>query len=280
MARNRNDQRPATAKARAKEAARLEAERLRADREAKARRRRMVTVASIVGGVVVTVALALAVFLTIPRDPVSKVEDQPVGAQDDGGIVLGRDGTAGGEAPSAEEAVTVDIYSDYMCPYCGMLEKGIASRLNEMREAGDVRVVLHPVAFLDHYSNETEYSTRALNHAAQVAKDEPDKFLAFHEALFAKQPEENSDGLTDTEIQEIATEVGISSEVSAKFTAMEMRDWVVAASEQAMADGVTGTPRVYISAPAGERVAWETWSTGDIKGAVAKVKAGENPDEG
>ncbi|MDR0432916.1 MAG: thioredoxin domain-containing protein [Bifidobacteriaceae bacterium] len=279
MARNKNDQRPSTAKARAREAARLEAERLKQEREARARRRRTVTIASIAGGVVVTVALALAVFFTIPRESVENLEAQPAGAQSDGGILIGKDGVAGGDAPSAADAVTVEIYSDYMCPYCGMLEKGIASRLNEMREAGEVRVILHPLAFLDSYSNETQYSTRALNHAAQVAKDEPDKFMAFHEALFEDQPEENTDGLSDSEIVEIANRVGISAEVSAKFGAMEMSDWVAAVSNQAMADGITGTPRVFLTQPGGKRQGWESWSTGDIKGAVAKVKEGKDPDD-
>ncbi|MDR1426702.1 MAG: DsbA family protein [Bifidobacteriaceae bacterium] len=278
MARNRNDQRPSTGRAEAREAARLEAERLKAEREAKARRRRTVTIASIVGGVVVTVGLALAVYFTIPRDSLDTVEVQPAGSQTNGGILLGRDGTAGGEAPSSGDAVTVEIYSDYMCPYCGMLEKGIAKRLAELRESGEVRVILHPVAFLEGYSNDTQYSTRSLNHAATVARDEPDKFLAFHEALFDNQPDENTEGLTDAEMVEIALEAGVSDEVTALFAEMEMADWVSAVTNQAQADGIPGTPRVFLQAPGGKRVAWDTWSGGDIKGAVAKVKAGEDPN--
>jgi protein-disulfide isomerase len=278
MARKPNDQRPGSAKARAREAARLEAERLKAEREAKAKRQRTITIAAVVGGIVVTAGLALAVFFAIPKSDVANLEAQPAGAQADGGILIGRDGTAGGDAPSSNEAVTVEIYSDYMCPYCGMLEQGIATRLGEMREAGEVRVILHPVSFLDGYSNEAEYSSRALNHAAQVAADAPEYFLAFHEALFENQPEENTDGLTDQEMIDLATGVGVPTEVTDKFAGRAMADWVVAASERAMADDVTSTPRVYLTAPGGERVTWDTWNTGDIKGAIEKVKAGEDPN--
>jgi protein-disulfide isomerase len=278
MAAAKNERRRGTAKTQAREAARLEAERLRAEREAKARRRRTTTIAMVVGGVVVTVALALAVYLAIPRGGPSEVAVQPQGAQSNGGILIGQDGVAGGSAPSADEAVTVEIYSDYLCPYCGKQEKGIADALDTLREDGEIRLVLHPIAYLDYLSNETEYSTRALNHAAQVAKDQPEAFLDFHKALFDNQPEENSDGLTDEEIAEIAQGVGVSAEVTATFAERLMSEWALKATDAAQDAEITGTPTVHLKAPGGERVSWTEWAGGDIKGAVAKVKAGEDPN--
>jgi protein-disulfide isomerase len=278
MARKDSSPRPASAKARAREAARLEAERLKAEREARARRQRQRNLAFLSAGIVTVVALAVAVYMAIPRGGVEGVEAKPAGADSTGGILIGRDGTAGSEAPSASEAVTVEIYSDYMCPYCGKLEQGISGALDQLREDGEVRVVLHPVAFLDRFSNDTQYSTRSLNHSATVARDQPEKFLAFHKALFANQPEENSDGLTDEEMVTIATDIGVSEEVTAKFSTMELNEWVEGATQSAANAGVTGTPDVYLTAPGGKKVRWTSALSGDIKGAVAKVKAGEDPN--
>jgi protein-disulfide isomerase len=276
MANGKSAQRPYTAKARAKEAARAEAERLKLEREAKARRQRVITIAMIVAGVVVAVGLSVAVILAVQSSKV--VESEPVGATSNGGILVGQDGTAGGEAPAASEAVTVEIYSDYICPSCGNLEEGISEALDELREAGEIRLILHPVAFLDRYSNDAEYSTRSLNHAGTVARDEPDKFLAFHKALFDNQPDENTDGLTDEEMATIAQDAGVSAETTAKFAAMEMVDWVTSVTDRAVKDDVTGTPVVFLQAPGEDQVQWRTYSTGDIKGAVAKVASGESPD--
>jgi protein-disulfide isomerase len=278
MARGNSTQRPTTtkAKARAKEAARAEAERLRLEREAKARRQRTITIASIVGGIVVVVGLSIAVVLAVQST--QEVSSKPVGAQSSGGILIGRDGAAGGEAPAASEAVTVEIYSDYMCPNCGNLEEGIAKALEELRESGEIRLVLHPVAFLDRLSSDSQYSTRSTDHAATVAREEPDKFLEFHEALFANQPDENTEGLTDEEMATIAQEVGVSEATTALFATLEMADWVDSSTNRAINDGWTSTPTVILQAPGGEKTRWLSYGTGDIKGAVEKIKAGEPID--
>ena len=59
-----------------------------------------------------------------------------------------------------------------------------------------VKLVYKPVAFLDRAST-TNYSSRALDAAAAVVDTAPGSFQAFHDLLYANQPEEGSAGLTD-----------------------------------------------------------------------------------
>jgi protein-disulfide isomerase len=64
--------------------------------------------------------------------------------------------------------------------------------------------VVHSVSILDRLSDGSEYSTRAASASAWVADRAPEQFSAFHESLFADQPEENTPGLSDEQIAQVA----------------------------------------------------------------------------
>jgi protein-disulfide isomerase len=67
-----------------------------------------------------------------------------------------------------------------------------------------------------------------------VADEDPDRFLAVHEALFAKQPAEGTTGLSDDELRELVTGAGVTDDdVLACITSGEFRPWVAAATERA-----------------------------------------------
>src|SRR5689334_11286577 len=104
--------------------------------------------------------------------------------------------------------VTVAIWFDYMCPACGAFEKANGTELARLVADGTVRLELHPIAFLDDLSSGTEYSTRSASAVAAVADAAPDKVWDFHTALYGQQPSEGSHGLTDQQIEEIATGAG------------------------------------------------------------------------
>ncbi|MEK8227810.1 hypothetical protein NKG05_19460 [Oerskovia sp. M15] len=72
-----------------------------------------------------------------------------------------------------------------MCPICGQFEAANGAGLAALRDAGTARVVFHPIAILDRYSQGTRYSTRAAASAALVADRAPDSFQAFHAGLLA-----------------------------------------------------------------------------------------------
>lgn len=53
----------------------------------------------------------------------------------------------------------------------------------------------------------------------------PDKVWDFHNALYVNQPREGTEGLSDVQIADIATGVGVPADVADTFTEGTYRDW-------------------------------------------------------
>src|SRR5690606_14596617 len=89
----------------------------------------------------------------------------------------------------------------------------------------------------------TEYSLRAANAAACVAEFSPDDFFAFHEALFADQPAENTDGLSDEELVDLAARAGATpiSQIEKCIDDQRFRRWVKDATTRALTGPLPGT---------------------------------------
>ncbi|MDR2381448.1 MAG: thioredoxin domain-containing protein [Bifidobacteriaceae bacterium] len=263
------------AREQARQAARLEAERLKAAQAAKDRRRKLIGLGI---GVVLLVAIVVVVILVL-QETKQSTEDviRPTGGNDAGAIVIGQDLAAGGEPASGEDVVTVRIFSDYMCPYCGQAERRLKARLEELATAGEIRLELQVLPRLDSLSLGTEYSTRAANAAATVANYAPAQYLAFHSKLFESgiQPAEGSEGLSDEELIALAQEVGVPEDVTARFAAAEFEPWVSYANTEAYNQGVSSTPAMLIGLKESDLAAVSNPVQVDIDDAIAKVRAGE-----
>ncbi len=105
--------------------------------------------------------------------------------------------------------VTIIEYSDYACPFCGRYNtQTLPALLNEYGVAGDVNFAFRdfPLAAL--------HPTAPTAHAAALCVGEQDGRLywAFHDALFARQPEWTK--LTDPAdfLSDLATNVGADSD--------------------------------------------------------------------
>ncbi|MCL2092216.1 MAG: DsbA family protein [Micrococcales bacterium] len=169
--------------------------------------------------------------------------------------------SAAGVGVAGEGDVVVDLYFDFICPYCGLLDQVNAADLEALVAEGGVTVVYHPVALLDHYSEGTAYSTRAVNAVAVVAEMEPEYVPAFINLLLAEgiQPPEGTPGLSDPQIAQIAQIVGVSSAVTDEFTSTvdfqgtRLRvfvPWTVAATALLPVDpdsGSWGTPTLLVN---------------------------------
>jgi protein-disulfide isomerase len=130
-----------------------------------------------------------------------------IGAKD-GGIVVNA-------ATAKSNAPTLDLWEDFQCPGCGQLEKNIGAQMASMAKAGDFKLVVHMLSFLDgRYPGAN--SARSAN-AAACASD-AGKFLEYHAAVFAAQPAQEGDGYTDAQLTEFATTSGITG---AKLTAWQ-----------------------------------------------------------
>lgn len=238
-----------------------------------AQRRARVTLVSVLAGLVLVLLVGVAAFLAVgsgapSAEPVGQgVAGAPEGSGQDAvapGTATPEHGLLAG-AGDESAPVTVEVYVDYMCPVCGRFEAVNGESLTALREAGSVRVVFHPIAILDRYSQGTEYSTRAASSAALVADRAPDTFQAFHAGLLAHQPQEGTAGLSDAQIADVARAAGVPADVVAELAdggAAEFAPWVAAATQAATSDPALagpqgfGTPTIVID---GERWAGD-WS--------------------
>ena len=246
-----------------------------------AQRRARVTLVSVLAGLVLLLLVGVAAFLAVgsgapSAEPVGQgVAGAPEGSGQDAvapGTATPEHGLLAG-AGDESAPVTVEVYVDYMCPVCGRFEAVNGESLTKLREAGSVRVVFHPIAILDRYSQGTAYSTRAASSAALVADRAPDTFQAFHAGLLAHQPQEGTAGLSDAQIADVARAAGVPADVVAELAdggAAEFAPWVAAATQAATSDPALagpqgfGTPTIVID---GER-----W-TGDWSDAQALAQA-------
>lgn len=264
-------------KAQRRDAARAEALALQKKQQAREKRSRLIVVSALVLGIIVLIGAVVLIILEGQKTPMEKVDNFPAGVVEQTGIPVGADGVAGTEN---EGAKTLDVYVDYMCPICKQFESLNAASIAEMREAGDLTLVVHPVSILDRASQGTEYSTRAASAAAWVADRAPEQFAAFHDAMFASQPQENTPGLSDEQIAQVAEQAGVPADVAAGITSGDAHEtyeeWVTASSEVAgstesllNAEGGFGTPTVVID---GER--FEGWQA---PGGLTQAITGEAP---
>ncbi|WP_084099637.1 thioredoxin domain-containing protein [Demequina sp. NBRC 110051] len=221
-----------------------------AQAQVKAQERRT---AAIIGISVIAVILLFAgvVYFIVRSGDVPDLESAdavaPTGADSSGGIPISSDAIAGVAGP--EDAARLDVYLDFMCPICGQFEETNGEDIDAMVADGSVALYVHPISILDRYSNGTNFSTRAANAAATVADAAPEHFMAFQTAMFENQPAEGTDGLSDTEIADIAVGVGVPQEVADTFTDGEFTKWVIAATDQSSQDGVPGTPTLRMADP-------------------------------
>jgi protein-disulfide isomerase len=169
----------------------------------------------------------------------------PAGATPDG------DGIAVGDGP-----VQVDIYIDFLCPFCKQFELNAADALAALVSGKRATLVYHPMNFLDEAST-TRYSTRASS-ASGCASD-GGRFVEFTHQLFVGQPPEGGAGLTDEEITAIGVAAGLD-QASFASCVSEGRylEWPTFVTSRAAQAGVEGTPTVRVQGadvePDGESV--------------------------
>ena len=215
---------------------RAAAKRLVVEQQARERRRRVTlwTSVAVVAVLLIAGAIGWGVLAQQDRETAGRLT-VPAAAVDDGTAFAAGTGT-----------VTVDVYEDFMCPICGVFEQQSGAALKQLISENKVTVRYHPIAILDEYSNGKRFSTRAVGAVAAAA--EAGKFAAYHEALFANQPEEGSDGLSDAKLVELGKAAGLDNATFADaVTAGTYTAWAADVTEKASARGITGTPTVLVA---------------------------------
>jgi protein-disulfide isomerase len=214
---------------------------LRAEQERTDRRKRTLW---ITGAVVAVLALIVVVFVVVQagRDTTGKAATPPAGAVDTYSVPMG----------AVDAPVTVTVYEDFMCPYCGDFEQVSSERLKKYAESGDVQVRYHVVSFLDDTSS-TDYSTRAANALAVVLDTAgPEAAVKFHDELYANQPEEGSAGIPDQQLIDMAVEAGADAQaITGPIEDLKFEQWVVNSTDEWSSRGFNSTPTVTVN---GEKV--------------------------
>jgi protein-disulfide isomerase len=241
---------------RARETAR---QKLAEQRSAQRRRTAAVVTAIVVAVLVAATVVGIAIYHA-QSTPSTRAAIPKGGTAD--GIVVGK----------PEAKATVDLYVDFLCPYCKQFEETTGPALDRFVAAGTAKVVYHPVAFLDAASAGTRYSTRASNAAACAAEE--GVFPQYVRILYANQPAEGSPGLTDDQLIALGSQVGATSPAFADCVRQQRyAGWVATVTDHASKAGVTGTPTVLVNGkPAGP--AGQVPTTAQVVAAVEAAAKG------
>jgi len=225
----------------------------------------------VVIGAVVAVVLIVAVVAAILTATRTSSDSDAAGGSAGSAQPLGVTGGVGGgivanPTTAKSNAPTLDLYEDFQCPACGQLEKLMGPDIALMADAGDIKLVVHTLSFLDN-NLKNDSSKRSANGAACAA--DAGKVLQFHSAVFAGQPAQEGTGFTNGQLTGFAEQAGI--------TGAALETWRTCASsgqhDQYVTDvqktsekaGVFGTPTVKLN---GKDVTLTT-----VAALVAEVKA-------
>jgi protein-disulfide isomerase len=164
---------------------------------------------------------------------------------------------------------TVDVYEDFLCPFCGRLESRDGDKIISAINDGSIQVVYHPVAILNSHTTPTGYSLRAAN--AGLCSAAAGFFPDYHRTLYAQQPAEGSAGYTNQELVAKAQQVlgqapsaaFVSCVNSGKYNRTVTQETLRAANDatlRAPGEDGFGTPTVTVNGKYAD-VSDDTWLT-------------------
>jgi protein-disulfide isomerase len=248
-----------------REAAREKARILRVEQKKKDQRTKFL----LQGGIILAVLAVAAIIALVLVNSVRPVGPGPRNMASDG-IQVGQGNIAtvtpalksdADPVPNVRDEASgildIQVYVDYLCPFCGDFEKTNGQYIASLIENGKTTVETHPMAILDRLSQGTKYSTRAANAVACVANYSPDQFYDFNTLMFMNQPAENTVGLSDDELIKFTTQakVDAASVISTCITDQKFKGWVAEATARAQngpipnsnIKKVEGTPTVIVN---------------------------------
>jgi protein-disulfide isomerase len=216
--------------------------------------------------VLLTLTLSTAVLATVVLISLSQLGSAggPVDVEDpypgipQTGTTLGRAG-----AP-----VTISVYEDFQCPFCGRFSREVLPPLvREHVETGEAKVVSRPLTFLGEDSREAA--------RAALAAGEQGLYWEYHSLLFENQGAENSGYVTDEFLEGLARQVqGLDL---GEWNGSRTRDLPASDLEEARSrarlSGVQATPTVVVSGPGGEKRLSGAEDPEGISAAVREVGA-------
>ncbi|MBV2155268.1 thioredoxin domain-containing protein [Kitasatospora sp. SUK 42] len=146
----------------------------------------------------------------------------------------------------ADAPHTLEVYEDFRCPYCEQLETTTGKAVQQLADDGTYKIEYHLATFLDKNLG-GKGSRTALAAAGAALNEGVDKFKAFHDVLYANQPDERSDDFGDVNhILDLAGQVpGLKTDAFVKAVQDgTYAPWAAKVNEEFNKSDVTGTPTV------------------------------------
>ena len=145
---------------------------------------------------------------------------------------------------SPNAPVTMAYWFDYQCPFCKRFdEDAVAQLMTDYVKTGKVKIVFKDFQFLGPDSQTSGLAERAVWDVA------PDKFYAWHKAMYDKQDSENSGWGNKADILALTKSLGIdSAKVEQLMTskATEYQKAMDADKAEGGSFGINGTPGTII----------------------------------
>ena len=156
----------------------------------------------------------------------------------------------------------IEIYEDFQCPACQRFESISGAYIEELISTKKAKVAFHMLSFL---GGESQIAANAAACSADQGK-----FLQYHRALYANQPQENT-GVWSTDVLGVLGQAaGIMSK---KFTScvndMAYQGWVNNVATAGAKANVNSTPTVFINGKEIDRNS-EYFSADKFKAAVER----------
>lgn len=202
------------------------------ERERKERRRQVLSVVGVVLAMVLIIGGGFLInSLRDGSDDVAAAAE-PTGSEH--GLTIG-------EASAPHKVV---IYEDFICPYCGELEKRTHSELEQLAADGKVQVEYRPFVLLSRIGPYSQSATEAFGVTLEQSSNEV--ALALHDALYADQPSEEGPFPSEDDIAELMTKAGVSAETVQAYRDGDGQAWADDATKAAEDAGVPGTPTIIL----------------------------------
>jgi protein-disulfide isomerase len=198
----------------------------------------------IAGGIVVLVIVAAVVvgvvFSTHQKYPTANSPIHPERVHANYPVsVRGAVVTAG----SKRAPITVDMYEDFICPYCGKLHKASGKAVEQALEQGKLRVHFHMLNALDGNSRPPGYSSRAAN--AAIAAAQHGKWASYYDSLYADQPGEGSPGYSSQQLVSLGKKLGLGRHFAHAVQGEKYKGAISRNTKQLISSGtIRGTPTV------------------------------------
>lgn len=148
----------------------------------------------------------------------------------------------------ADAPHTLKLYEDFRCPICKRFEGSAGQAVQQLADSGTYKIEYHLAAFLDNNLGGSGSRT-ALAAAGAAVNEGVDKFKQFHDALYANQPDEQTDGYGNVNhVLDVAAKVpGLKTDAFTKaVTDGTYKGWAGKVATAFNNSGVQGTPTVQL----------------------------------